>query len=337
MSWSEADFKNLFLNNIPLIDVRAPVEYLEGHFPHSVNLPLMNDEERRLVGIDYKQNGQESAVRLGHQLVSGEIKEQRVAAWINFLKDKPHAQLYCFRGGMRSQIATDWIKESGIELKKITGGYKALRQYLMKTFDQIVPTLNFTVISGRTGSGKTPFLYQTKLPMVDLEKIANHRGSSFGNMGIQPTQINFENNLTIELMRLTQQGHDLLVEDESRRIGNNQLPLNIYDKKQISPMILIEESLEERVETIYSDYIETKPLEYLQGSLERISKKLGGKNYQEISQKLKAGSHREWIRDLLILYYDPLYDYHLKLKKNQILFRGTKKECLNYLNEKRSP
>lgn len=336
MSWSETNLKKMFLNKMPLIDVRAPVEFKEGHFPGAVNLPIINDEERTLIGTTYKKSGQEAAIKLGHELVQGEVKKNRVQQWVDYLKQYPDAQLYCFRGGMRSQIATDWLKDEGFHLTKIPGGYKFLRNFLINKIAELTPVLNFTIISGRTGSGKTPFLYETGLPMIDLEKIANHRGSSFGNMGIQPTQINFENTLAIDMMRVHETSNNVLLEDESRRIGNNQIPENFFNKKQLAPLILIEESLEDRIDTIYHDYIEQKSTDYLQDSLQRISKKLGGKNYQEISQKLSAGLHREWIRDLLILYYDPLYDFQLKQKESRIIFRGTKAECLNYLNENRS-
>lgn len=336
MSWSETDFKNLFLKNIPLIDVRAPVEFAEGHFPESVNLPLLNDDERRQVGTTYKNAGQEAAIKLGHDLIQGEVKVQRIAQWVEFLKKNPDAQLYCFRGGLRSQISTNWLNDKGYNLNRITGGYKALRQFLITQISELTEQMNFTIIAGRTGSGKTPFLYQTNLPMIDLEKIANHRGSSFGNMGIQPTQITFENRLAVGLMKAREISKNVLIEDESRRIGNNQLPELFFDKKQLAPLILIDECLEERIETIYKDYIEIKSTDYLQDSLQRISKKLGGKNYQEISQKLAKGLHRDWIRDLLVLYYDPLYDFKLKDKQDRIVFKGTKTECLNYLREKRS-
>ena len=193
MSWSEINLKKLFLQDTPLIDVRAPIEFKDGHFPCSINLPLMNDEERHLIGIEYKKLGQLKAIELGHKLVSGETKENRISDWVNFLKINPNAQLYCFRGGMRSQIATEWIADRGIKLEKITGGYKALRQFLLNTLEEKSKVVKLVVISGRTGTGKTPFLYQTNLPMIDLEKLANHRGSSFGGMGPQPTPINFEN------------------------------------------------------------------------------------------------------------------------------------------------
>lgn len=334
MFWSETEIKNLFLNNIPLIDVRAPIEFKEGHFPTSVNLPLLNDEERKNVGTTYKKQGKEAAIKLGHELISGDVKSSRIRAWTEFLQKNKNAELYCFRGGLRSQIATDWLKEAGFSLHKITGGYKALRQYLINQIDELTPKFNFTIIAGRTGSGKTPFLYETGLPMIDLEKLANHQGSAFGRMGEQPTQINFENCLAVEMLRVFETSNKILLEDESRRIGDNQLPLIFFEKKQISELVLIEESLEERIETIYKDYIEVKSPEYLAQSLQRISKKLGGKNYLEISQKMVKGNHRDWIKDLLVLYYDPLYDFKLKDKEANIIFRGNRENCLNFLKQR---
>jgi tRNA 2-selenouridine synthase len=126
-------YKSLFFEDTPLIDVRAPVEFATGSLPNSVNLPILNDEERALIGTTYKTQGRETAIQLGHQLISGDVKEQRLQAWRSYIDLHPHAVIYCFRGGLRSQITQQWLKEAGIQRPLITGGYKAVRSFIIET------------------------------------------------------------------------------------------------------------------------------------------------------------------------------------------------------------
>ena len=126
-----SDFRHIFLNDVPMMDVRAPIEFAQGAFPGVVNLPLMNNEERQKVGTCYKQRGQEAAIALGHSLVSGETKNGRIAAWAAFAKAHPKGVLYCFRGGLRSQITQQWLQsEAGMAYPRVIGGYKAMRTFL---------------------------------------------------------------------------------------------------------------------------------------------------------------------------------------------------------------
>ena len=185
-----SDFRHIFLNDVSMMDVRAPIEFAQGAFPGVVNLPLMNDEERQKVGTCYKQRGQEAAITLGHSLVSGEIKNGRIAAWAAFAKVHPHGVLYCFRGGLRSQITQQWLQsEAGIAYPRVIGGYKAMRTFLLETTQAAAQECDFTVLSGSTGTGKTELIAQLHHG-IDLEGHANHRGSSFGQrITGQPTQI----------------------------------------------------------------------------------------------------------------------------------------------------
>ncbi len=148
------NFQYLFQNDIPLIDTRAPVEFERGAFPNSLNIPLMNNKERRLVGVDYQDNGRNSAIKLGHRLVSGDIKKNRMDAWLDFVEKHPNGALYCFRGGLRSEIAQHWIFESsGITYPRVKGGFKDMRNYLTKKLDQIIELTNFMILGGQTGRG----------------------------------------------------------------------------------------------------------------------------------------------------------------------------------------
>ncbi len=201
------DFESLLCADIPLLDVRAPVEFAQGAFPHSHNIALLNDDEREQIGIRYKAKGNEAAIELGTELIQGDIKDQRIKAWAAFIDQHPDAVLYCFRGGMRSKIAQQWIQAAtGKVIPRVKGGYKSLRRYLIVQTESLVTKIDPIVLSGRTGSGKTKLI--KALPnTIDLEGLANHRGSSFGRqLSPQPTQINFENAIAIELMKLHQQG-----------------------------------------------------------------------------------------------------------------------------------
>ena len=225
---SSGDFQYLFLNDVPLIDTRAPVEFEKGAFPCSVSLPLMTNDERAQVGTCYKQQGQDAAIELGHSLVSGEVKQQRVDAWLDFAKHNPQGYLYCWRGGLRSQICQQWLAERGCHYPRIGGGYKAMRRYLIDQFERISQHYPLLVLGGRTGCNKTAFVEQ--LPQaVDLEALANHRGSSFGRRPDgQPTQLNFENAVAVAMLKAEQRAlqsqQPLLLEDESKLVGRCSLP-----------------------------------------------------------------------------------------------------------------
>ena len=148
------DIKAIFREEIPLIDVRAPVEFDAGAFSQASNLPILDDTQREQVGICYSSSGPEAATSLGHDLVSGEDRDIKVAAWLGFLREHPEALLYCFRGGQRSRIACEWLKAEGYEVPRVEGGYKALRRCLLDAIENISPLI---IIAGKTGSGKQNF------------------------------------------------------------------------------------------------------------------------------------------------------------------------------------
>lgn len=253
--------KEIFIKGIPLVDVRAPVEFQQGSLPGAVNLPILNDEERALIGTTYKNQGQEAAVKLGFELISGPVKEARLQAWKDFFAQHPDAVLYCFRGGQRSQITQRWLREAGVDRPLITGGYKAARTHLLKYIDDFAISREFLVVSGPTGSGKTHFLADVKdrYPAVDLEGLARHRGSAFGAWDVaQPTQINFENNLARSLIEIEAKW-DLqtrpLLEDESRLIGHLYQPATFFLRLRSSQVIWLDEPMNQRVDNIFRDYI----------------------------------------------------------------------------------
>lgn len=356
-----SDYAALFLEDRPLLDVRAPVEFQAGAFPRAHNLPLLTDEERHLVGTRYKESGQEAAIELGRELVDGLPRRERTERWSKFVKHNPDGVLYCFRGGMRSRIAQEWIHEAtGIAYPRVKGGYKALRNFLLEQIEVSVKDLEPVVVGGRTGAGKTILIKKVK-NSIDLEGLAWHRGSAFGrHVTPQPTQIDFENSLSIAMLRHRSRiGPEVILEDESKAIGSRHLPPALYRKMASSPLVILEVSLEQRIENSIDEYVtaalweyqehhgEEKGLEewenYARDSLRRISKRLGGSRYKEMATSLDAaigemrrgGSHQahaDWIRQLLCDYYDPMYDYQLRNKEDRIVFSGDMDAVLEYLH-----
>lgn len=355
-------YRELFLNDVPLMDARAPIEFSKGAFPGALNLPLMNDEERHQVGICYKQHGQDAAIALGNRLVSGQLKEARLQAWAQFTQDHPDGYLYCFRGGLRSLITQTWLREeAGIHYPRIVGGYKAMRGYLLNNLEQAVGSAHFQVLGGMTGTGKTDVLQQLN-HSLDLEGYAHHRGSSFGKHATgQPSQIDFEHRLSITLLKKSAQGHQRFVlEDESQTIGRCSLPLSLYRGMQQWPLIWLEDSLENRITRIVRDYVQNLHAEFteqhgwqagfalfaeqLRQSLGRISKRLGHQRYQQLAvimdealrEQEHSGvldGHRDWIHGLLTEYYDPMYIYQREQKAERVIFQGDADAVLNYLRQ----
>ncbi len=344
------DFDWIFTHDLPLIDVRAPVEFEAGHFPESRNLPILDDGERKLVGTCYREKGADSAIQLGHQLVHGETKEKRIRAWRSFFDSNPSARLYCFRGGLRSGIAVQWLKDSGCEVPRIEGGYKALRNHLLLRLSEVSQRTTFFLIGGKTGSGKTAFLTQSPIPAIDLEALACHRGSSFGAMGPQPSQATFENALAVELLKKST-GSPILLEDESVMIGSLLVPEVLFLRMKQAPVFLLEVGLEERILNLAREYVETRlvtrgePKEQVRDffveNLRRIRKKLGGMKHASIESMIHTAfgsgevdrpeTHSPWIRELLLHYYDPLYERGLERSKDRILHRGDGNELASKL------
>lgn len=361
---SKENFAEIFLSARPLIDVRAGIEFQQGALPGAVNLPILNDEERALVGTTYKQKGSEAAVELGHKLVCGDIKAARVQAWVEHVRAHPDSIIYCFRGGLRSQTAQAWLQEAGVVRPLIVGGYKRARNFLMDHINTFATSGESLVLSGPTGSAKTALIKRAAefYPAVDLEGLAQHRGSAFGAMTLaQPAQAQFENLLAIELLRVPAQrpGARTLFEDESRLIGRSVVPDLLFANMRSSKVFYVQESFDQRVQNIFVDYISTTAIgtgseaealavfaRYKASTL-AISRRLGGARTEEVLQDLAdseaeylAGrgleSHRVWIGKLLKYYYDPLYNDSFQRRHPEIEFRGSGEEILEKLRSFRA-
>ncbi len=357
------NFAALLCRDTPMLDVRAPVEFAQGAFPQARNLPLLDDHERELVGTCYKQEGHDAAVELGARLVSGELRDARIAAWLAFLKEHPGGVLYCFRGGLRSQIAQRWLhEEAGLLVPRLKGGYKALRRFLIDQTGVLARQIEPLIICGRTGSGKTLLLKELDFA-IDLEGLANHRGSSFGRrVSPQPTQIDFENRVAVALLKFQRHGvRSIALEDESPNIGSVHIPHALYERMREAPGVVLETPIEQRVEITLKEYISdmlaqfsehagthdggfAALTEYLHNSLYRVRRRLGGQAYQEVqallddalAEQAKTGRtelHRRWLQRMLVDYYDPMYDYQRQKRARPVSARGDFTHLLHWLRE----
>lgn len=326
----------------PFIDLRAPGEFLTGAVPGATSLPILLDEERHQVGLTYREQGQAAAVALGQSLVSGSVREARLAGWQAFIAEHPTAWLYCWRGGLRSETAQDWLRAAGTAVERVPGGFKALRQRCLALLDSAPGAKPWLVLGGRTGTGKTVVLGEVA-GGIDLEGLANHRGSAFGGaLSPQPTPVSFENALAVDWLN-----HDhayLLLEDESRTIGRLAVPPAWHAEMQTAPLVILETDLASRARHIEAEYVheplaegqsEADLFARLQGSLDRINRRLGGLRHRQVSELLKAGfangEHSAWIERLLSWYYDPMYDYQLAKKEARIILRGDRKAVREFL------
>lgn len=345
-----AEHRRILREGLPLIDLRAPGEFALGAFPGAINLPLLTDAERAAVGTRYKQCGQQAAIALGEELVSGAIRAARVDAWRAFIATHPGTLLYCWRGGLRSQIAQNWLHDSGVDVARIAGGYKTLRRTCLQAIDEFCATTPLLVIAGRTGSGKTELLSQFDA-IIDLERLVNHRGSAFGsNATSQPTPIAFENQLAITMLAASGRS-PILVEDEGRTIGRLALPEPLLAAMQKAPIVVLEAPRNERAQRIHHEYVEIPlssgtPPERLRerfcNALDRIHRRLGGLRHMQMKVLVEsafdedptnAASHCRWIEQLLEWYYDPMYDHQLTAKQERIVRTGDRTTVTAYLQK----
>ncbi len=355
-----SELKDFILSEHRIIDVRAPSEFHLGAIPKSINLPILDNDERHQVGLCYKEQGQEKAIELGHKLVSGENLSLKLMAWKTEISKDPKTVLTCFRGGLRSQSAQNFLSHEGLHVPRLKDGYKAARSLMLDFLNTEATKLPLVILSGTTGSGKTHLLNKLAsfYPAIDLEGLAHHRGSAFGAWDIpQPSQADFENRLSVETMRLAaakiQQA--TLLEDESRMIGTCHILEPFFLAMRNAPVILVQESLSTRIENIFSDYIATKLepnatrpdvaeklfLRY-KTSVNKIQKKLGGLRAQELLIDLEEcqteyfelesiSKNKVWIEKLLVWYYDPMYVGSLEKRAPKIQFQGSSEEITAYL------
>ncbi|MBM3415024.1 MAG: tRNA 2-selenouridine(34) synthase MnmH [Bacteroidetes bacterium] len=327
----------------PVIDVRSPAEYKHAHIPGAHSLPLFTDDERKVVGTTYKQQSREVAIKTGLDFFGPKMRKmvEEVESIVNSHESLPNSAglttidsrlilLYCWRGGMRS-AAVAWLLDLyGFKVCTLIGGYKKFRNYVLDTFR--LP-FQFRILGGYTGSGKTELLRALKgkgEPVIDLENIAKHKGSAFGNIGMpeQPSQEMFENVLAQSLNDVRSQRSEdgtapsdfiphtsgIWLEDESQRIGHVNIPNDLWKTMRQSPVYFLDIPFEERLKHLAEEYGCLEKQRMID-AIERIKEKLGGLQAKTAIQLLEEGNTVESFR-ILLKYYDKYYLKGLHNREN---------------------
>jgi tRNA 2-selenouridine synthase len=291
----------------PIIDVRSPSEYIHAHIPCAYNLPLFTDEERCIVGTAYKKESKEKAIKIGLDLFGPKMRPM-VEEVEQLLGHNKKVVVHCWRGGMRSGVIAWLLDLYGFEIYTLTGGYKAYRNLVLDTFTK---TYKLHRIGGYTGAGKTKklaILHKDGNQAIDLEELAQHKGSAFGHLGMlnQPSQEMFENKLAQALMRMDH-NQVIYIEDESIRLGHVAIPKSFYTSMRASTIDKIEASFENRLNNIITEYghLDTKDII---DAIYRIKKKLGGLEAQNAINFILQGDIKSAFT-ILLHYYDRAYDH----------------------------
>jgi tRNA 2-selenouridine synthase len=303
-----------FLTAGPILDVRSPGEFRQGHLPGAYNLPLLDDAQRAEIGKAYKAHGQVEAVRLGFERVGPDF--HKIISQAEAIAPQKRLYLYCARGGLRSEIVEWLLQKGGFSATRIRGGYKRLRHRLLKVLEQPYP---FVILSGPTGAGKTELLERARcdhhLQTIDLEALARHKGSVFGGLGQdeQPSDEHFENCLAARLLSLDPQ-QPVLVEDESRLIGKVKIPDPIFERMRVAPWIDLNIEHQRRLHRILDEYGNFS-IEALAQASRKLRKRLGDLRLRQSLEALEAGDLFTWA-GYLLEYYDRAY-HHAQSKRDR--------------------
>lgn len=351
-----------------IFDVRSPGEYTHAHIPGAYSLPLFTDVERAAVGTAYKQQSRQQAIKIGLDYFGPNMRniveevekilDVRRTMYTNSKDNNTSngvhptdniALVHCWRGGMRSAGVAWLLDLYGFKVYTLAGGYKAYRKWVHEQFEK---PYNFKIIGGHTGSGKTLAIHQLKKlnkNVIDLEALANHKGSAFGNVGIQPTQEMFENLLAENLSKqkpvviskienevdtlrssysptLEGLGEALFLEDESQRIGNLQIPMPIWQNMRNSPIYFLDIPFEERLTYITQEYGKLSKEQLVNATI-RIQKRLGGLETKNAINFLLEDNFRECF-SILLRYYDKWYQNGLNKRQNLAMLLN-KISCLS--------
>ena len=291
-------------SNIPVVDVRTPAEFMQGHISGAHNIPLFSNEERVLVGTTYKQQGREHAILLGFDLTGSK--------WSGFIKQAleiapgKKITLHCWRGGMRSGAVAWCLDMYGFEVYLLTGGYKHYRRRVLDTFAE---KFNIRILGGLTGSGKTKVLHQLKAlgeQVIDLECLAQHQGSVFGSMNNmeQPSQEQFENNLAAELSLLDHQ-KPVWIEDESITIGRCAVPNALFNQMREAPITVLKISTGARIDALVTEY-GVLDKDFLKTCTQKIWKRLGPEQTKNAITAIDEDRMADFI-GVVLVYYDKTY------------------------------
>ena len=315
-----------FSGTLPVLDVRSPAEYNHAHIPGAYSLPLFSDEERKLIGTTYKQESREKAIKYGLDFFGVKMKkmveeaEKIYKAHLKTTTGRTSVQetktlvVHCWRGGMRSAAVAWLLGFYGFEVYLLEGGYKVFRNWVLAQFEK---QYNFSILGGYTGSGKTEVLQtlsQSGIPVIDLEGMASHKGSSFGALGQppQPSQEMFENMLAIALYKHS--GHAFWLEDESQRIGVLNIPHAFWKSMRTKPVFFLDIPFEQRLQHVMAGYGSLEK-ELLVNAIIRIKQRLGPLETKTAIGYLVEDNIMESFR-ILLQYYDKTYQKALEKREN---------------------
>jgi tRNA 2-selenouridine synthase len=300
----------------PVIDVRTPSEFKQGHIPGAFNIPLFTDEERAEIGTIYKQESRDASIRRGLDIVGPKMRSF-VDEADKFIPDG-NVLVHCWRGGMRSESMAWLLNFSGIKAQTLSGGYKVFRNYVLDTFNESWPII---ILGGMTGSGKTEVLHHLSEmgeQVIDLEGLANHKGSAFGAIGEdpQPTNEHFENELAFRLLQMDK-NRPIWLEDESHHIGRNLIPNALFEQMRSAPVIKMNVPSPERIKhliNVYSDY----PNDQLRESIQKIERRLGGLRTKQALEALDINDYG-FVAESALNYYDKTYTYGLNKRDESMI------------------
>ena len=301
-----------------ILDVRSEGEFDYGHILNATNLPLFNNEERKIIGTAYKQQGKNEAILLGLDYVGKKMSE-----FVRFVQPKVNDNkvfVHCWRGGMRSGSMAWLLNLFGYEVHVLTGGYKAYRHYVLQ---QIALKFKLIVIGGKTGSGKTDVLLKLKEmgeQVIDLEGLANHKGSAFGALGLppQPSTEHFEN-LLADVIKHFDLSRRVWIEDESKTVGRVFIDLNLWNNMRTSPVFIIDLPLEIRLQRLVRDYGE-QAIAGLEEAITNIKRRLGNEQWKNAIDAVQAKDFAGAAK-ITLYYYDKAYDKGLAMKETKEIFR----------------
>jgi tRNA 2-selenouridine synthase len=310
-------FTNPSWQGFALLDVRSPGEYEEARLPGALNLPLFSNEERARVGTLYKQDSPDAALLEGLDIAGSKMR--KLVEIARKFAPENKVVVHCWRGGQRSGSVAWLLERAGFEVGQLTGGYKAARKYIRQYLGESRHA--FKVLSGPTGSGKTPILLAMQAlgaNVVDLEGLANHKGSAFGGLGEapQPSSEAFEN-ILFAALRSIPEGETVWLEDESRLIGHVYLPDEFYNRLIASPVVVLKQPMEWRVRHLVENYARY-PKADLSASFSRIKKRLGGQHLNAALSALAADDFAAAAR-IALVYYDKAYRHYGERRDAKVL------------------